>query len=195
MNAPITDFFETSKMITAMSGTATTPLMTALQKRPFIGSIGEYWMTSAASTLDGDDGVKAARIAALAAEPEIPAHGLGERIGARAGEHRHAEQTHAHDAEREQQEREVPRERPERARGLCGGLDVGDAGGVQGDGGRQDDEVGREIRIETCRSRYPSECGCSSLRRRGRVAHQRRLRACLHVLDFLGGLPEEEVRD
>jgi len=51
VKAPITDFFETSRMITAMSGTATTPLMTALQNRAFIGLIGEYWMTRPASTL------------------------------------------------------------------------------------------------------------------------------------------------
>ena len=40
--APITDFFETSKMMTAISGTATTPLMTALQNNAFMGLIGEY---------------------------------------------------------------------------------------------------------------------------------------------------------
>ena len=40
VKAPITDFFETSTMITAMRGTATTPLMTALQNSAFIGLIG-----------------------------------------------------------------------------------------------------------------------------------------------------------
>ena len=48
---PITAFLDTSNVITAMSGTATTPLMTALQKSPFMGSMGEYCSTSAASTL------------------------------------------------------------------------------------------------------------------------------------------------
>jgi len=33
VKAPITDFFETSRMITVMSGTATIPLITALQNR------------------------------------------------------------------------------------------------------------------------------------------------------------------
>ncbi len=51
VKGPITDFLDTSKMITAMSGTATTPLMTALQKSPFMGSMGEYCRTSAASML------------------------------------------------------------------------------------------------------------------------------------------------
>jgi len=42
VKVPITDFFETSRMITTISGTATIPLMTALQNNAFIGLIGEY---------------------------------------------------------------------------------------------------------------------------------------------------------
>jgi len=42
VKAPITDFLETSRMITTIRGTATTPLMTALQNNAFIGLIGEY---------------------------------------------------------------------------------------------------------------------------------------------------------
>ena len=42
MKAPITDFFETSRMMTIINGTATTPLMTALQNSAFIGWIGVY---------------------------------------------------------------------------------------------------------------------------------------------------------
>ncbi len=38
-------------MITTISGTATTPLITALQNSAFMGLIGEYWMTRPASTL------------------------------------------------------------------------------------------------------------------------------------------------
>jgi hypothetical protein len=38
-------------MMTAISGTATTPLMTMLQNKAFIGLIGGCWMTSTASTL------------------------------------------------------------------------------------------------------------------------------------------------
>lgn len=37
VKAPITDFFETSMMMTTINGTATTPLTTALQKSAFIG--------------------------------------------------------------------------------------------------------------------------------------------------------------
>ena len=51
VKAPITDFFETNKMITTIRGTATTPLITALQNKAFIGLIGEYWIASPASTL------------------------------------------------------------------------------------------------------------------------------------------------
>ena len=51
VNAPITDFLEAIRMITTISGTATTPLITALQNSAFIGLIGEYWMNSPASTL------------------------------------------------------------------------------------------------------------------------------------------------
>jgi len=51
VKAPITDFFETRMMMTTIRGTATRPLMTALQNSAFIGLIGEYWMPSPASTL------------------------------------------------------------------------------------------------------------------------------------------------
>ena len=42
VNSPITDFFETRIMMTTRSGTATTPLITALQNKAFIGPMGEY---------------------------------------------------------------------------------------------------------------------------------------------------------
>lgn len=38
-------------MTTIMSGTATTPFMTALQNSAFIGLMGRYWMASAARML------------------------------------------------------------------------------------------------------------------------------------------------
>ena len=38
-------------MMTIINGTATTPLMTALQNSAFIGLIGEYWIASATRTL------------------------------------------------------------------------------------------------------------------------------------------------
>ena len=40
--APITDCLETSSMITTMRGTATTPLITALQNKAFMGWMGRY---------------------------------------------------------------------------------------------------------------------------------------------------------
>src|SRR6266404_4930482 len=48
---PITDFLEARMVITTSSGTATTPLITALQNKAFIGLSGEYWMPSAANVL------------------------------------------------------------------------------------------------------------------------------------------------
>ena len=51
VNGPITDFREASRIITTINGTATTPLITALQNSAFIGLIGEYWMSNPASTL------------------------------------------------------------------------------------------------------------------------------------------------
>jgi hypothetical protein len=51
VNAPITDFLEASRMMTAISGTATTPLITALQNSARIGLMGRYWIPSPASTL------------------------------------------------------------------------------------------------------------------------------------------------
>jgi hypothetical protein len=51
VNSPITDFLDAIRMITAISGTATTPLITALQNSAFIGLIGEYWMANPTSTL------------------------------------------------------------------------------------------------------------------------------------------------
>ena len=42
VKAPITVLLETSRMITTIKGTATTPLITALQNKALIGLIGEY---------------------------------------------------------------------------------------------------------------------------------------------------------
>lgn len=51
VRVPITDFREASRMTTATRGRATTPLITALQNRAFIGLTGDYRMTSPAGTL------------------------------------------------------------------------------------------------------------------------------------------------
>ena len=40
--APVTDRFEASMVMTAIRGTATIPLITALQNKAFIGLIGEH---------------------------------------------------------------------------------------------------------------------------------------------------------
>jgi hypothetical protein len=50
VNGPITDLLDASRMMTTISGTATTPLITALQNSARIGLIGRYWIPSPAST-------------------------------------------------------------------------------------------------------------------------------------------------
>lgn len=47
---PITDLLDASRTMTTISGTATTPLITALQNSARIGLIGRYWIPSPAST-------------------------------------------------------------------------------------------------------------------------------------------------
>jgi hypothetical protein len=47
----IAERFDTSTRITIINGTATTPLMSALENSAFIGLIGDNCIASAASTL------------------------------------------------------------------------------------------------------------------------------------------------
>ena len=51
VNAPITFVRETRRIRTTISGTATNPLITALQNRARIGLMGEYWIAKAVNTL------------------------------------------------------------------------------------------------------------------------------------------------
>src|SRR6185312_10179147 len=48
---PMTDFRLARRMMTTISGTATSPLMTALQNRAFMEFIGEYWIKRPVNTL------------------------------------------------------------------------------------------------------------------------------------------------
>jgi len=48
---PITDVLDAINIMIAINGTATMPLITALQNSAFIGLIGEYWMINPAKTL------------------------------------------------------------------------------------------------------------------------------------------------
>jgi hypothetical protein len=47
VNGPITDLLQTMRIITAKSGTATTPFMTALQNKAFLGLIGKHRFATA----------------------------------------------------------------------------------------------------------------------------------------------------
>ena len=51
LKSPMIVVLLASSIIMPMTGTATTPLMTALQNKAFIGLIGEYWIARPASTL------------------------------------------------------------------------------------------------------------------------------------------------
>src|SRR5580704_16075630 len=51
VKAPITDLLEAINTITTSNGTATIPLITALQNSAFMGLIGEYWINNPARTL------------------------------------------------------------------------------------------------------------------------------------------------
>jgi hypothetical protein len=71
VKALVTDFGDTRMMIATISGTATTPLMTALQNNAFIGLIGGYWMTIPTSTLTAILPLKPRALAALRSRPHF----------------------------------------------------------------------------------------------------------------------------
>ena len=48
---PIADVLDAINIMIAINGTATMPLITALQNSAFIGLIGEYWIINPANTL------------------------------------------------------------------------------------------------------------------------------------------------
>src|SRR5580692_12966970 len=74
-------------------------------------------------------------------------------------------------------------ERFERARRLRGGLDVRDTGGVQGDGGGQNDEDRHQIRIEHAAPGVPTDAAQLRGGRRG-IVHEPGFTQRLQVLDF-----------
>ena len=113
-----------------------------------------------------------------------------QRIGGGTGEHRHADQADAEDSKREQQEGEIAGQRPQRAGRLRGGIDVGDAGHMKRDGGRENDEIGGEIGIKHAAPGVPLDAAEFRVRGRG-IMQQRRAFAGPHVLHFFGCLPEK----
>ena len=129
---PITSWRIAMSMIITISGTATTPLITADQNSALIGSRPMKLMRDADQGRDRDRAVERLGVERLAVEPGGPAERLAQRIGAGAGEHRDREQADADDAGGEQGEGERAGDRPQRLGGLRRGLDVGDAVRVQG---------------------------------------------------------------
>ena len=67
---------------------ATILLITALQDKAFIGLIGEYWMTSPASTLT--EMLESTSASRLSFKAPVPSHGLRKGIGGSACECWHA---------------------------------------------------------------------------------------------------------
>ncbi len=142
---------------------------------------------------DGDDRVESARITDFPLEARFPAHRFRQGVGGGAREHRHAYQADAQNAQREQLEGEVASERSERARRLGRRRDVGRSRDVERDAGREDYEVGRDVGVKHAAPRVPADAA-KFHGRRERIAKERRgAFDRLHVLDFLGGLPKEEI--
>ena len=142
---------------------------------------------------DGYHPVEPARVARFALKTRLPTHSLGEGIARGACQYRHANQADTENPQCKEHEREVTRKWAKRARRLCCGVDVDNSRYVERDGGRQDDEVGREIGIEHAAPGVPAYaaelrgCGAPVAQERGSS------RRCLHVLHFFGRLPEEQI--
>jgi hypothetical protein len=92
-----------------------------------------------------DDEVEAAGLAKAARQARLPAEQLADRIGRRAGQHRHREQAGADDPHREHGESELARDRSQCLGRLRRRGDVGDAVLVERDRGREHDAKRHEV--------------------------------------------------
>ena len=142
-----------------------------------------------------DDQVEAARLVEALRQAGLPAEQFADRVRGRPGQHRHREQAGADDAEREDEEREVAGDRPQRLGRLRRRLDVGDAVLVQRHRRRDHDAQRDQVRERHAEERVLLDArqvlgdvpGCSAQR----VARSAVRRV---VLDLLRRLPEEQVR-
>src|SRR5882762_4561615 len=140
-----------------------------------------------------DNAVKSDRIRCLRLERGGPPERIGDRIGGRAGENRNGEQAGADDAEREHQEGQFARERPQRIGRVGSRVNVFHPVRVEHRRGRENDEEGDSVgknhadrRVE----RYPVDLRLSSARK---LTQRTPYLSLVHLLDFLSGLPKEQI--
>ena len=117
-SVPMTLVFDAISIISTMIGTEVTPLMTALQNNALIGSIDVKSSARPTTSREHDDSVKAFRQLRFEREAVLPPECACHCVGSRAGQHGQREQACADDAEAEEQERKVARDRFERGGGL-----------------------------------------------------------------------------
>ena len=141
-----------------MIGTATTPLMTAVQNSIVIGSIVGRSERGAAERRRADDGVEAERAARRQLEAAAQSERLGHRVGGRPASTGTASKPVPMMPSGEQREREIAGDRPQRFGGLRRGIDLGDTVRVQRRGRGDDDEEGNRGWRRSCRSRCRSRC-------------------------------------
>lgn len=131
-----------SSMINIISGTATTPLITALQNSILIGSIGVKLSIMPPSVA----AVEQLGAAGLLLEAGAPFECFAQGERGRSGQHRYRQQTRSDDAACEQQEREFAGDRFQCHRGVRRRADVGFAVGVQDRGRGKDDAERHDLR-------------------------------------------------
>ena len=176
-----------------ITGTASTPLMTALQYSAEIGLIGVKFSAMPIAGRQRQHGVERGGFLRLAREPDRPSPPLADGIRGGAGEHRDRQQSGADDAERKNHFRECAGDRTQRFSRLRRGLDVGLAGRMQrrrgGDDDRQRDQVGERHADDGV-----GADAMEFLLRAIVLFDQRPLRRIdALVLGFLRGLPEEQI--
>jgi hypothetical protein len=136
-------------MITTIKGTATMPLMTALQNRAFIGLIGEYWR-SPASMLTAMIPQKPRASAALRSRP----HFQSGRRNRRAREHRSGQRRECRERTARRRSR---RSGAQRACRLRGRLDIGHSRRIECHCSCQNDKVGRDVGLEHATPSIPAD--------------------------------------
>jgi hypothetical protein len=117
-----------SHIMIAMTGTATTPLITALQYRARIGSIGVKFMIM--PTIVAMQ-ITSRGLIGWPGKAGRPLSRLSDCVCRRSRKDRHGQQAGADDAKRKYCFGKGPCNQPQGLGGLGGGLDIGDVVGVQ----------------------------------------------------------------
>ena len=91
VNRPMTFGRTVSNIIMTITGTATTPLITALQNNALTGSMGVKLSAGSHHDGDGDGRVERPRPLELAGQAHVPAKGLSHGVGGGSGKDRDRE--------------------------------------------------------------------------------------------------------